>query len=284
MQRYRGHDVAEIPPNGQGLATLLAIGMLEGLTPGGPEDPEWIHLQVEAMKIAFADAFAFIGDPAMVDVPTSGLLSEDYLAGRRALIGDRAGVFGPGEPPKGGTVLLTTADAEGRMVSFIQSNFAGFGSGVVVPEWGLALQNRGAGFVLDEGHPNRLAPGRRPFHTIIPGFLMHEGAPVGPFGVMGGHMQAQGHLQMMVRTLDHGQDPQTALDAPRWRVEGHGPDVVVHVEPTMPQETVEGLRARGHQVVVEEAGAFGRGQIIWRRDGAYVAGSESRCDGAAVGW
>ncbi|KAB7743627.1 gamma-glutamyltransferase [Nostocoides sp. F2B08] len=282
---YRGYAVAEIPPNGQGIAALVALGILEGLDLGpDPADPTALHLQIEAMRLAFADTFAHVGDPQHVAVPTSGLLDAGYLAGRRSLIGERASEVRSGSPPRGGTVLLCTADANGTTVGLIQSNFHGFGSGVVVPGWGIALQNRGSGFVLDEGHPNELRPGRRPFHTIIPGFLLrHTEAgglePVGPFGVMGGHMQAQGHVQVVLQTVA-GADPQEALDAPRWRVEG---DVVL-LEPGL-ADAADALRRRGHAVRVGTDGGFGRGQAIWRSpEGGWVAGSETRCDGLAAGY
>ena len=282
---YRGYAVAEIPPNGQGIAALVALGILDGLDLGpDPAEPGALHRQIEAMRLAFADTFAHVGDPQHVAVPTSGLLDPGYLAQRRSLIGERAAVVTAGRPPAGGTVLLCAADADGTMVSLIQSNFHGFGSGIVVPGWGIALQNRGNGFVLDEGHPNALGPGRRPFHTIIPGFLLRQAGagglePVGPFGVMGGHMQAQGHLQVVLRTVA-GADPQEALDAPRWRVED---DVVLH-EPGL-ADAADELRRRGHTVRVGTDGGFGRGQAIWRNPGGgWVAGSETRCDGLAAGY
>jgi len=281
---YRGYTVWEIPPNGQGLAALIALGILEGLDIARhPRDSAAAyHMQIEAMKLAFADAHRYIADPERADVPVRGLLDPAYLAARRALIGSTAGSFGPGSPPRGGTVYLCAADSEGRMVSMIQSNYTGFGSGVVVPGWGIALQNRGNGFTLEPGHPNRLEPGKRPYHTIIPAFLTHGGQPVGPFGVMGGHMQPQGHTQVAINTIDYGMNPQAALDAPRWRVEGD----VVALELETPRPLVEGLIARGHQVRIEATpGGFGRGQAIWRLTaGTYVAGSETRCDGCAVGW
>jgi gamma-glutamyltranspeptidase/glutathione hydrolase len=216
-------------------------------------------------------------------VPTRGLLEPAYLAERRALIGDEARYPAYGAPPRGGTVYLCAADRDGRMVSFIQSNFWGFGSGVVVPGWGIALQNRGHGFTLDHEHPNALAPGKRPFHTIIPGFLSHKGQPIGPFGVMGGHMQPQGHMQVIINAIDYGMHPQAMLDAPRWRVED---DRSVRLELETPRHIIDGLVARGHNVVVEaEVGSFGRGQAIWRLpSGVFVAGTEHRCDGAAVGF
>lgn len=281
---YRGYTVHEIPPNGQGLAALIALGILDGLDLAGyPRDSaQAYHLQIEAMKLAFADAHRYIADPEYVAVPVRGLLDPGYLAARRALIGDSARTAEPGDPPRGGTVLLCTADSEGRMVSMIQSNYMGPGSGIVVPDWGIALQNRGKGFVLDPEHPNVLAPGKRPFHTIIPGFLTKEGRPVGPFGVMGGHMQPQGHAQLLINSLDYGMHPQAALDAPRWHVKGDQ----VFVELETPRHVVEGLVARGHPVEVQaDVGNFGRGQAIWRlASGSYVAGSEMRCDGCAVGW
>ncbi|HEU5015249.1 MAG TPA: gamma-glutamyltransferase family protein, partial [Roseiflexaceae bacterium] len=282
---YRGHTVWEIPPNGQGLTALIALGILEGFDMARlPHDSAAAyHVQIEAMKLAFADAFRYIGDPEHVDVPIAQLLDPAYHATRRAVIGDTARFPEPGAFPQGGTVYLCATDGDGMMISMIQSNFAGFGSGVVIPGWGISLQNRGAGFVLESGHPNVLAPGKRPYHTIIPAFLTRNGEAVGLFGVMGGHMQPQGHAQVMINTLDYGMNPQTALDAPRWRVEQ---DNTVRLELETPRHIIEGLLARGHDVVVEtEIGGFGRGQAIWQLpSGAYVAGSEARCDGTAVGW
>jgi len=281
---YRDHQVWELPPNGQGLAALIALGILDGLDVARtPRDSAVAyHLQIEAMKLAFADAHRYIADPERADVPVGGLLDPAYLARRRALIGETARAAEPGDPPRGGTVYLCAADGEGRMVSMIQSNFVGFGSGVVVPGWGIALQNRGSGFTLEPGHPNRLEPGKRPYHTIIPAFLTHGNRPIGPFGVMGGHMQPQGHIQVAINTIDYAMNPQAALDAPRWRVEADA--VLVELETA--RHVIEGLAARGHNVRIEaEPGGFGRGQAIWRlASGAYAAGSETRCDGCAVGW
>jgi gamma-glutamyltranspeptidase/glutathione hydrolase len=281
---YRGHTIWEIPPNGQGIAALITLGILDGLdiTRYPRDSTDAYHLQIEAMKLAFADAYRYVADPTRADVPVRGLLSPTYLASRRALIGSTARFPEPGAPPRGGTVYLCTTDRDGQMVSMIQSNFWGFGSGVVVPDWGIALHNRGYGFSLEPGHPNVLEPGKRPYHTIIPSFLTRDGHPIGPFGVMGGEMQPQGHTQVAVNTLDYGMHPQAALDAPRWRVEGS----VVWLELETPRHIIEGLAARGHNVrVVAEAGGFGRGQAIWRLDsGAYIAGTEGRCDGRAVGW
>jgi gamma-glutamyltranspeptidase / glutathione hydrolase len=281
---YRGYDVWEIPPNGHGITALNALNILEGFDIGSmaAEDPYSWHLQIESLKLAFADAFTYVADPTFADVPVKGLLDKTYAAQRRALITDEASLPIAGDPPRGGTVLLCTADGEGNMVSFIQSNFADFGSGVVIPGTGIAMQNRGANFSLDPTHRNVIAPGKRPYHTIIPGFMTHEGAAVGPFGVMGGFMQPQGHLQMVVRTVDQFLHPQAALDAPRWRWEEGR---TVWVEPRTPLVTVDDLRARGHDVqLVAEPSAFGRGQIIWRDGDTLIAGSESRADGQASVW
>jgi len=282
---YRGYEVWEIPPNGQGLAALMALAILEGTDlpeyPHGSE--EAIHLQIEAMKLAFADAHRYIADPEHSDIPLAGLLDPAYIAERRSLIGPQAGTPDYGESPKGGTIYLCTADRDGMMVSYIQSNYMGFGSGIVVPEMGIALQNRGANFTLEKGHPNEAAGGKRPYHTIIPGFLTRGKQPVGPFGVMGGFMQPQGHTQVVVGTVDYDLNPQAVLDAPRWRVTG-GLDV--NLELGTPEHVLYQLTDRGHNVHVPPTrGAFGRGQIIWRHeDGVYVAGSDLRADGAAVGW
>jgi gamma-glutamyltranspeptidase/glutathione hydrolase len=276
---YRGHQVWELPPNGQGVAALLALQILDGLDLSREDS---IHLQIEAMKLGFADAHAYVADPDLVPVPTETLISPAYAARRRAEIGPAAADPKPGDPARGGTVYLCTADADGMMVSLIQSNYMGFGSYVALPGYGFGLQNRGAGFALHPDHPNAAAPGKRPFHTIIPGFLTRDGDPVGPFGVMGGHMQPQGHLQLLVRTLDEGLDPQAALDAPRWYWHAGRR---VHAEPALGEAVLADLRARGHEVVVGDA-FFGYGQAIWRLpDGAgYWAGSEPRADGCAIGY
>ena len=281
---YRDHEVWEIPPNGQGIAALQALGIVAG-TPMH-ESPhasaEGWHWQIEAMKLAFADCYRFVADPHVADVPVGAMLDAGYLASRRALIGDHARDYGPGAPPSGGTVYLCTADRDGMMVSYIQSNYMGFGSGVVVPGTGIALQNRAACFTLEPGHRNEAAGGKRPRHTIIPGFLTRGGAPVGPFGVMGGEMQPQGHLQVVSSMVDYGLNPQSALDAPRWRVV---PDGVV-LEPDLAPEVANGLRRRGHRVAVApDRLEFGRGQIIRRLDsGAYAGGTEPRTDGVVAAW
>jgi gamma-glutamyltranspeptidase/glutathione hydrolase len=282
---YRGHDVWEIPPNGQGLATLLGLNILTGLglAQHSRDSVESYHLQIEAMKLAFADARRYVADPAHADVPVAGLLDPAYAAQRRALIAEGARAVTPGNPPRGGTVYACAVDADGMMVSLIQSNYMGFGSGIVPPGTGIALHNRGFGFVTEPDHPNVVAPGKRPYHTIIPGFLTRDGQAVGPFGVMGGFMQPQGHLQVMVNTLDYGLNPQASLDAPRWRFAS---EKLVHLEVETDPALVSALRARGHDVSLDPSNAlFGRGQIIWRLPGGgYVAGSDKRADGCAVGF
>jgi gamma-glutamyltranspeptidase/glutathione hydrolase len=283
---YRDHEVWELPPNGQGLAALLALNLLDGFTGGSLE--ERLHRQIEAIKLGFADVHALVADPDHAPAPLDVLLGADYADRRRALIGEKAGEPVAGEPSRAGTVYLAAADEAGMMVSLIQSNYMGFGSHIVVPGTGFTLQNRGAGFTLDERHPNAVGPGRRPFHTIIPGFLTRGGAPVGPFGVMGGHMQPQGHVQVVTSTVDDDLGPQAALDNPRWYWHA-GRQVQIEPELAATPEgaaAVEGLRRRGHEItIVNEASAFGYGQAIWRLpDGGYVAGTEPRADGAAVGY
>jgi len=282
-------ELHEIPPNGQGIAALMALGILRH-TPVrdfGPDDAMALHYQIEATKLAFRDTYAFVGDgSAMTGVTSDALLDADYLASRAAEISaDMAQDFGSGAPKRGGTVYLSAADSNGMMVSFIQSNYEGFGSGVAVPGTGLHMQNRGAGFTLEAGHPNRVAPGKRPFHTIIPGFLMKDGAPLMSFGVMGGPMQAQGHLQMTLRTQLWGQDVQTAVDAPRWRVMD-GLDVTC--ETAIAAQTQDQLRALGHKITTETPDnpfGFGGAQMIQRLPGGgYGAGSDPRKDGQAAGF
>jgi len=281
---YRGYDVCEIPPNGQGIAALMTLNIVEGFDMAGlpRESVEAYHRQIEALKLSLTDAKAYVADMDKVHVPVQGMLDKEYASQRLSLIGERALQPSAGKPNAGGTVYLCAADADGMMVSYIQSNYSGFGSGVVVPNTGIALHNRASGFTLRDGHPNQLAPGKRPFHTIIPGFLMRDGEAIGPFGVMGGFMQAQGHTQVIVNTIDYGMNPQAALDAPRWRWNS-GLDVTVEAEADA--SIVEGLRARGHQVTWQSDVAFGKGQIIWKLPGGgYVAGSDKRADGCAVGY
>ena len=289
-QAYRGHTLHEMPPNGQGIAALIALGIVSHFDiasmPVDGVDSQ--HLQIEAMKLAFADCHRYVADPSSMEVSVEQMLDRAYLASRARLIDmKRAQDFGPGNPARGGTIYLSAADESGMMVSFIQSNFMGFGSGVVVPGFGLSLQNRGHGFSLDAKSPNVVAPGKLPFHTIIPGFLTKDGEPLMSFGVMGGNMQPQGHLQSLVRMLDYRQHPQAACDAPRWR---HQAGLEINVEATMNPTTVQGLAGRGHRIDVinDSYQDFGAGQFIWRLGSAavegYMAASDARRDGQAAGW
>jgi gamma-glutamyltranspeptidase/glutathione hydrolase len=288
---YHGHRLHEIPPNGQGLVALIALGLLDrfDLPDLEVDSAAWLHLQIEAMKLAFADGHRYIADPRTMDARVEDLLSDAYLDERAALIDrERAQDFGHGTPKPGGTIYLTAADSDGNMVSFIQSNYTGFGSGMVVPDTGIALQNRACCFSLEPGHPNAAAPNKRPYHTIIPGFVTktddagNERALMS-FGVMGGFMQPQGHAQVLVRIADHEQNPQAALDAPRWQVtEGLG----VMIEPGFDRGVYETLAGMGHDLTYEfkRSARFGRGQIIYALDDGYVCGSELRADGQAVGF
>jgi gamma-glutamyltranspeptidase/glutathione hydrolase len=290
-QPYRGHTLHEIPPNGQGIAALMAAGICAqfDLASMPVDSAASQHLQIEAMKLAFADVYRFVAERGAMKVSTQQLLDPAYLAERAKLIDPkRAQDFGAGNPVKGGTIYLTAADESGMMVSFIQSNYMGFGSGVVVPEYGLSLQNRGQGFSLDPASPNVVAGGKRPFHTIIPAFLCDaDGAPRMSFGVMGGNMQPQGHLQTLVRMVDHHQSPQAACDAPRWRF-NQGLDI--NVERHMDPAVVQGLVDLGHRVdaLADSYQDFGAGQFIWRlgdpAEEGYVAASDPRRDGLAAGF
>jgi gamma-glutamyltranspeptidase/glutathione hydrolase len=281
---YRGYTVHEIPPNGQGIVALIALGILQHFDIASlPVDSaDSVHLQIEAVKLAFADALAYVSDGDHMAVTTQQLLDKEYLRQRAELIDrHRAKPVVAGQP-RGGTVYLTAADANGMMVSMIQSNYMGFGSGVVVPGTGISLQNRGAGFVAEPGHPNQVGPAKRPYHTIIPGFVTKAGAPVMSFGVMGGTMQPQGHVQVMVRIADYGQNPQAACDGPRFRWIG---GQQVSVEGGFPPATLDGLRERGHDLVtVDDYNQFGSCQAIWRLDDGYVAASDPRRDGQAIGF
>ena len=285
-QQYRGHRLHELPPNGKGIAALIALGIVErfDVEAMGCDSVDFYHLCIEAMKLAFADLHAHVSDPATMQIPPQALLDPAYLASQAGTIRmDRASMPMAGIPKPGGTVYLAAADAAGSMVSFIQSNYRGFGSGVVVPGTGIGLHNRGESFSLQPGHPNTVAPKKQPMHTIIPGFVTRDDQPLMAFGVMGGSMQAQGHLQMMVRLVSFGQNPQAMSDAPRFRVE-NGP--VVHVEAHLPAPVVQALRDRGHDVRVAPADSleFGSAQLIHRLDGGYAAASDSRRDGQAVGF
>jgi len=282
---YRGYTLHELPPNGQGIVALIALGILGNFDVASlPVDsPDSVHLQIEAVKLAFADAQAYVADIDHMPFAPTQLLDKGYLAARAKQIDmKKAQPFVAGTPPRGGTVYLTAADDSGMMVSMIQSNYMGFGSGVVVPGTGISLQNRGATFVLKEGHPNRVGPRKRPYQTIIPGFITRGGKPVMSFGVMGGTMQPQGHTQVMVRIADYGQNPQAASDGPRFRwVQG----LDVSVEGGYPAATLEELKRRGHRIVtVDDYNQFGCAQMIWKLEGGYLAASDPRRDGQAVGF
>ena len=286
---YRGHTLHEIPPNGQGIAALIALGILEkfdiaSLPVDGVASQ---HLQIEAMKLAFADVYKYVAEPRSMRLTPAQMLDDNYLSARARLIDPkRAQDFGPGHAPKGGTIYLTAADESGMMVSFIQSNYMGFGSGVVVPKYGVSLQNRGHGFTLDRTSDNLVGPGKRPFQTIIPAFLTRDGQPVMSFGVMGGDMQPQGHMQTLVRMLDYHQHPQAACDAPRWRWNAG----IVNAETGFDAATSSALQAMGHivQPFNDSYQDYGAGQFIWRLGApaveGYAAASDPRRDGQAAGF
>jgi gamma-glutamyltranspeptidase/glutathione hydrolase len=280
---YRGYDVWEIPPNGHGMVALMALNILKGFEFTERDTALTFHRQIEAVKLAFADGLKYIADPGHMRVSVDWLLSDDYAKQRRNLIGDTALLPRPGTPPGGGTVYLAAADGDGNMVSFIQSNFRGFGSGLVVPGTGISLHNRGSGFSLDQHHDNCIAPMKKPYHTIIPGFMTRQDIPVGPFGVMGAFMQPQGHVQVIMNTVDFKMNPQNALDAPRWQwVEGK----TVHIEQQFPRSAAESLARAGHVVQPQlDCASFGRGQIIWNmEDGTLAGATEPRADGSVAVW
>ncbi|MBQ9008474.1 MAG: gamma-glutamyltransferase family protein [Clostridia bacterium] len=280
---YRGYQVCEIPPNGQGIAALIALNILKEFTFSEKDSAETCHRQIEAMKMAFADVFACVTDPRYMTVNYETLLTPEYGARRAAEMESTARVWTSHLPPLSGTVYLCTADGEGNMVSYIQSNYMGFGSGIVVEDTGIALQNRGADFSLNPADANCLAPGKRSYHTIIPGFLMKDGNPVGPFGVMGGYMQPQGHLQVVTNYVDFHLDPQQALDAPRWQWMR---DNTVTLESRFSPSIAQALRRKGHLVRTDlDTPSFGRGQMIVRlENGVLVGGTESRTDSNIACW
>jgi len=289
-QEFSGHTLHELPPNGQGIAALACLGILKHtrLADYAVDSADWHHVTIEAMKLAFADTYAFVADSRAMRITPAQMLDDAYLKARAALIDmSRAQPFAAGSPPQGGTIYLSAAGADGMMVSFIQSNYMGFGSGVVIPGYGISLQNRGVGFSFDPDSANCVGPGKRPFHTIIPAFLTRDGMPVMSFGVMGGNMQPQGHVQTLTRMLLAGQQPQAACDAPRWKWDS---GLKVDMEPAMPTAVREELGRRGHQIArVEDSYMdFGSGQFIWRLGDpaveGYVAASDSRRDGLAAGF
>lgn len=281
---YRGYAIHEIPPNGQGMIALMALNIFAEMNPPQPNDTQILHEQIESMKLAFVDGQAFITEQSNMSIEIEHLLSKAYAQQRAAKITQEATIPEPYEIPKGGTVYLATADGEGNMVSFIQSNNSGFGSGIVIPGTGIAMQNRGAEFKLDSDHPNALKPGKSSYQTIMPGFLTKDGQAIGPFGVMGGYMQPQGHFQVAINTIDYKLNPQATLDAPRWQwIKAN----TVHVEPGFPNHLAQALTRRGHDIVQTlDNGSFGRGQIIWRdpETGILSGGTETRTDGTIAVW
>ena len=288
---YRDVEVLEHPPNGQGLAALVALNIVEGYDVRGMDyfDPARWHATIEAMRMGMADAARYVADPAMAQVPVAGLLSKGYAARRRALIqpGSTVELMAPGQPEHRDTVYLTVVDGQGNAVSFINSLYYGFGSGLVVPGTGICLQNRGACFTLEPGHPNALAGGKRPYHTIIPAMALRQGRLWLSFGVMGGFMQPQGHLQVLVNMVDYGLPPQAALDAPRFRVDERGGPRVA-IETGVPLKTRKALAAMGHEIRPETtfSPGFGSGDIIAvdRESGVLCGGADPRKAGCAVGF
>ena len=282
---YRGYDVWELPPNGQGVVALAALNILKSYTFEGCANIDSAHKQIEAIKLAFTAGKACISDPLTMDeTRVPNMLSEEFAKEGAAKIGKRALELAETPLSKGGTVYLCTADAEGNMVSYIQSNYMGFGSGIVVPETGIAMQNRGADFSLDENHANALAGGKKTYHTIIPAFITKDKAAVGAMGVMGGYMQPQGHVQVLMNMIDFNLNPQMALDAPRFQ---WVKDKKIEVEQQFPHHITMALGDMGHEMSVNLAvGAFGRGQIILKDEttGVYAGATESRCDGSVVGY
>ncbi len=281
---YKGISLHEIPPNGQGLAALMALGILKNfeMSSFDVDSPEAIHIQAEAMKLAFADAYQYISDPLYLKFDPHSLLSEGYLSTRANAINiEKAQKFEAGFPSNGDTVYLTAADEDGMMISYIQSNYMGFGSGIVIQNTGISLQNRGSGFNLIEGHPNQVGPNKRPFHTIIPAFITKNETPLMSFGVMGGAMQPQGHVQMILRIFEYEQNPQTAIDAPRWRVLQ---DLDLGLEFGFNPHIYDELTKLGHQVKKGHYFEFGGAQIIYKLEEGYLAASDPRKDGQALGF
>ncbi|SFE89407.1 gamma-glutamyltransferase family protein [Alteribacillus iranensis] len=279
---YRGFDIWEIPPNGQGLVALLALNLVKEYKFKEKDSIETYHRQIEALKLAFSDGLHYITDSEKMKVKVEELLSDSYANRRRKLITHEATLPQAGQPVRGGTVYLATADRDGNMVSFIQSNYKGFGSGIVIPGTGISLQNRGQSFSLDPSHSNSLEPGKKTYHTIIPGFITKDDKPIGPFGVMGGFIQPQAHFQVVMNSIDFHLNPQTVLDAPRWQ---WIKNKVIEVEPSFPDHIAQGLARKGHEIYkAVDSSNFGRGQIIWRdpSTGVLAAGTESRTDGSVA--
>jgi gamma-glutamyltranspeptidase/glutathione hydrolase len=280
---YRGYEVWELPPNGQGFVALMALNILNGLELVSRDRAVDWHYQIEAIKLAFTDGMFNITDPKAMKVNATELLSPDLASARRGAICRQAIDPSDVRPFDKGTVYLCAADSEGMMVSFIQSNYGGFGSGVVIPDTGICLQNRGANFSLDPSHANCLAPGKRTYHTIIPAFLTKNREAVGPFGVMGGFMQPQGHVQVITNMIDYALNPQSALDAPRWQWL-HGKKIILELG--VPRHIAAGLAGMGHEIEYSpNPYIFGRGQIIMKNPlGGYIGATEPRADGTAAAW
>ena len=281
---YKGYDVCEMPPNGHGITALMALNMLKGLElSDSRETADVYHKMIEATKLAFVDTKKFVADPRYMRTKVSDMLSDRYADVRRALITDKAVYPEAGDPSCGGTVYFCVADGEGNMVSYIQSNYNRFGSGVVIPGTAITLQDRGANFSMDPESDNYLEGGKKAYHTIIPGFLCKDGKAVGPFGVMGGFMQPQGHVQVIVNAIDYHMNPQESLDAPRFQWVG---EKKVQLEREVPAHIAQKLADMGHEVTIVNANlGMGRGEIIWRMDdGTLVGGTEPRADGTIAAW
>lgn len=276
---YKGYDICEIPPNGHGITVLIALNILKELElDEEKETVDNIHKMIECMKLAFADSKKYVTDPKKMTVSVDAMLNQEYAKRRSELIGEKAVFPEAGELFCGGTVYMCTADKDGNMVSHIQSNYMNFGSGVVIPGTGIALHNRGNNFSLEENHDNIVEPFKKPYHTIIPGFIKQNGEAVGAFGVMGAFMQPQGQFQAVTNLIDFAMNPQEALDAPRWQwIDG----MKIEVENDMKTGIAEGLKEKGHDVkVVSDKINMGRGQIILKNEkGGYICGTEKRCDG-----
>ena len=298
---YRGYDVFELPPNGQGIAALQMLNILESynLAEMGFLSEQALHVMTEAKKLAFEDRAKFYADPAFFDVPLEGLIDKDYAMARKKLIGERAAKrVDAGNPAmyQGDTIYLTTADKDGNMVSLIQSNYRGMGSGVVVPGLGFVFQDRGQLFSMDESHANVYQPNKRPFHTIIPAFVMKDDKPFISFGLMGGAMQPQGHVQIVTNIIDFGMNLQEAGDATRWQhygstepTEAQGKTLIdggqLVIESDIPYQTIRGLMQRGHKVGFDVGGYGGYQAIMWDdKEKVYYGASESRKDGQAAGY
>ena len=281
---YKGYDVCEMPPNGHGITALMALNMLKGLElSDSRETADVYHKMIEATKLAFVDTKKFVADPRYMRTKVSDMLSDRYADVRRALITDKAVYPEAGDPSCGGTVYFCVADGMGNMVSFIQSNYNRFGSGIVIPGTAITIQDRGANFSLDPESDNYLEGGKKAYHTIIPGFLMKDGKAVGPFGVMGGFMQPQGHVQVIVNAIDYHMNPQESLDAPRFQWVG---EKKVQLEREVPADIALKLADMGHEVAIVNSNlGMGRGEIIWRlEDGTLVGGTEPRADGTIAAW